>query len=340
MKVSARNADTFSKNPPTEIYAVLVHGRDAGLIHERVENLGRSVVPDLKDPFQVSELTGSEVKSDPARLVDEAAAQSLMGGRRVVFVRMGSEDITPALRTLFELESLESLVILESGDLATSSPVRKLMEKEDRGAALACYEDNGSSLGGLISEIGRSNGMSFSRDATDYLISHLGSDRMVSRRELEKLILYAGEKAEVSLEDAIAVIGDNGALSLEEIIYAAAGGDRQALEIGLSRASSEGISTIALLRAAQRHFQRLQMAAAACAQGKSPGDAIKSLRPPVLFLFTDRFKRQLTIWSEAKLATALGLLTEAETQCKSTGYPDRSIGERTLLRLSQVARAS
>ena len=163
---------------------------------------------------------------------------------------------------------------------------------------------------------------------------------MVSRRELEKLVLYAGEKSEVSLEDALAVIGDNGALSIEEIIYAAAGGDRQALEVGLARAASEGTSPIALLRAAQRHFQRLQMAAAACAQGKSPGEAVKSLRPPVIFLFADRFKRQLTIWSETKLATALTLLTEAETQCKTTGFPDRSIGERTLLRLAQVARAA
>ena len=340
MKVSARNAEAFSATPPPDVRAVLVHGRDAGLIHERVKKLGHSVVADLKDPFQVSELSGSEVKSDPARLCDEAAAQSLMGGKRVVFVRLGGEDITPALTTLFDSEAPGSLVILEAGDLAASSAVRKFMEKQDQAAVIACYEDNNASLGNFIAEVGRDHAVSFSRDATDYLVAHLGSDRMVSRREIEKLILYAGEKPEISLEDAIAVIGDNGALSIEEIIYAAASGDRQVLETGLSRAASEGISPIALLRAAQRHFHRLQMAAAAVTQGKSPAEAVKSLRPPVLFLFTDRFQSQLRIWTAGRLDAALQILTEAELQCKSTGFPDRSIGERTLLRLAQVARAA
>ena len=110
-------------------------------------------------------------------------------------------------------------------------------------------------------------------------------------------------------------------------------------ETGLHRATAEGISPIVLVRAAQRHFQRLQLAAAACGQGKTPHEAIKSLRPPVLFLFVERFQHQLTIWTEPQLAIALQLLTEAEGQCKSTGAPDQAIGERALMRLAQVARA-
>ncbi|MAI11432.1 MAG: DNA polymerase III subunit delta [Rhodospirillaceae bacterium TMED167] len=339
MKVTTRNADAFSKSPAAEVHVVLVHGRDAGLIHERVKNLGLSVVPDLQDPFQVSELTGSAIKSDPACLADEATALSLTGGRRVVLVRLGGEDISAALKQVLEMPNMESLVVLEAGDLAASSPVRKLLEKHEHGASLACYEDSGASLASLVSEMSQAAGIMFSQDALDYTIAHLGSDRLVSRREIEKLIIYAGDKSEVSLEDASAVIGDNGALSIEEIIYAAGNGNRQALETGLSRAAAEGISPIALVRAAQRHFQRLHFAAAACGKGKTPREAVKSVQPPVLFMFEERFQRQLGIWTEPRLATALQHLTESESQCKSTGVPDKAIGERVLLRLAQVARA-
>ncbi len=339
MKISARNADAFSKSPAAGVRVVLVHGKDAGLIHERVINLGLSLVSDLQDPFQVSELTGSEIKGDPARLADEAFAQSLTGGKRVVFVRLGAEDLSAALKPVLELENMESLVILEAGNLAATSPVRKLLEKHEHGASLACYEDGKASLAALVSEMSRAAEIVFSRDASDYIIGHLGSDRLVSRREIEKLITYAGIKSEVSLEDAIAVIGDSGALSIEEIVYAAGGGNRQALEIGLSRATAEGVSPVALVRAAQRHFQRLHFAVAACDQGKTAREAIKSLRPPVLFMFEERFQHQLSIWTTTRLATALQLLTEAECQCKSTGAPEQAIGARALMRLAQVARA-
>ena len=339
MKITARNADAFSISPTTEMRVVLVHGRDPGLIHERVRNLALSVVPDLQDPFQVSELTGPAIKSDPACLADEAAAQSLTGGRRVVLVRLGAEDISTALKQVLEMANIDALVVLEAADLAPTSPVRKLLENHEHGASLACYEDGRTTLASLVSEMSRAAGITFTRDASNYIVEHLGSDRLISRREIEKLIVYAGAKSEVSLEDAMAVIGDNGALSIEEIIYAVGCGNRQALETGLHRATAEGISPIVLVRAAQRHFQRLHVAVAACGQGKTPHEAIKSLRPPVLFMFVERFQRQLTIWTEPQLATALQLLTEAEGQCKSTGAPGRAIGERALMRLAQAARA-
>ena len=338
MKITARNADAFSKNPTADARVVLVHGRDSGLICERVRNLALSIVPDLKDPFQVSELTGPDIKNDPACLADESAAQSLMGGRRVVLVRIGAEDISGALKQVLEMANMDALVVLEANDLAATSPVRKLIENHEHGASLACYEDSRATLRSLVLEMSQAAGIVFRRDALDYIFEHLGSDRLVSRREIEKLIIYAGSKSEVSLEDAMAVIGDSGALSIEQIIYAVGSGNRQALETGLQRATAEGISPVVLVRAAQRHFQRLHFAVAACGQGKTPKEAIKSLRPPVLFMFEEQFQRQLNIWTETRLGRALQLLTEAEGQCKSTGTPNQAIGERALMRLARVAR--
>ena len=42
---------------------------------------------------------------------------------------------------------------------------------------------------------------------------NLGSDRMVSRMELDKLALYAAGQSEITLEDAQAVIGDAAAVT-------------------------------------------------------------------------------------------------------------------------------
>src|SRR5215470_7463371 len=69
------------------IRAVLFHGPDAGLVRERADRVARSVCRELADPFRVAELSGQILADDPARLADEAAQLSLVGGRRVVRVR-------------------------------------------------------------------------------------------------------------------------------------------------------------------------------------------------------------------------------------------------------------
>jgi DNA polymerase-3 subunit delta len=338
MKVAPRNTESFLRAPPENIRIVLIFGRDQGLVHERVLQAAKTIVPDLSDPFLVSNLTGGELKADPPKLSDEASSQSLVGGRRVVMVQLGGEDVSPALNLVLEGPKIDSLVVVEGGDLVTPSPVRKLLEGADEAAVIACYEDNQSSLGRLIDSVAQDYQIKVDRSAHQYLLSHLGNDRLVSRRELEKLMLYAGAKNDVSLEDAVAVVGDSGALSLEELIYAAAGGEREKLDDGFARAAAEGVSPIAIIRAAQRHIAKLQLATAAFESGKSPDESLKTVKPPVIFLYADRFKRQLTGWSSSRLASAASVLIDAETDCKTTGMPDQAICERALMSLAQVAR--
>ncbi|NQV56678.1 MAG: DNA polymerase III subunit delta, partial [Rhodospirillales bacterium] len=119
-----------------------------------------------------------------------------------------------------------------------------------------------------------------------------------------------------------------------------ADGDGDKLEVQLARAFREGQSSIAVLRAVLRHFQRLHFAAGFVADGQSVGQAMKQLRPPILFLFADRFIRQLSLWKLGRMRSALSVLTEAERDCKSTGLPDEAVCHRALMRLSMAARPS
>ena len=150
--------------------------------------------------------------------------------------------------------------------------------------------------------------------------------------------MYLGDREEAALEDVVASIGDSGILSLDEIVYAATDGNKVSLEKNLSRALVEGTSPIDIIRTANRHFQRLQLACSHVKNGQSSTQAMKSLRPPVMFMFADRFKSQLDLWSDVKINRALSVLTQAEIDCKSTGLPDGAICSRALMSLSRAAR--
>tara|TARA_Y100000294_G_scaffold33586_1_gene28982 strand:+ start:1013 stop:2035 length:1023 start_codon:yes stop_codon:yes gene_type:complete len=339
VKLPARQVAGFLRAPEPDTRAVLIYGSDRGLVRERVTTLAASITDDPSDPFRVSELTPEEVRADPARLGDEVAAQSMTGGRRLVFLRLDNSDISKPLALVLEDYPGDSLLIVEAGELSSRSAVRKLFEADREAVAIACYADDERAIDGLISDVLGAAGITAAPDARNYLLKQLGSDRMVSRRELEKLVLYAGEKQTVSLEDVVQIVGDNGALSLEEIAFAAADGNGDQLERQLARAFREGLSPIAVLRAALRHYQRLHMAAGFMAGGKSSDQAMKQLRPPVLFLFADRFRRQLQSWKPRRSRSAMALLGEAERDCKSTGIPDRAVCHRALMRLSMAAHS-
>lgn len=340
MKIALREIKGFLKNPPDHVLVILVYGRDEGLVYETALKISSTVVDDLTDPFKVSEFSGKDVVRDPSRLFEEATAQSLVGGKRIVRVRLENENISEQVSSLFDLPQLCALILLEAGNLKPSSPVRRLLEKHPNAAVIPCYQDNQNALTELILEVITPLGITVSRSANDYLLSHLGSDRMISRRELEKLVLYVGNNNKVSLEDAMCVVGDSSSLEIEHIVFAATSGEKNVLSANLTRAAAAGIPTVALLRATQRHVQRLLLAHARLINGKTPNEAIKSLKPPVLFIFTNDFRKQLNVWTPSLIKKALDLLTNAETLCKSTGLPDRIIGERVLLQLAQMANST
>lgn len=339
MKVAANRADAFSSRPDPAACAVLLFGPDTGLVRERADRLARSVVADLSDPFRVTDLSAGTLKGDPARLADEAASLALTGGRRVVRVRDAGDGLADAFAHLLDNFVGEALVVVEAGELEARSRLRKLFEAANNGAAIACYVEAGAELQRFIQDTLRQRGLSASDDAMEFLLGHLGGDRMVTRSELDKLALYVGDAAkQVTLDDAIACVGDSAALVLDDIAFGAFEGDGEGLVRALGRAAFEGVNGVAILRAAQRHAQRLHLALGLIAGGRTPEAAVKALRPPVFFKIESRFRAQLRLWSPRQIAGAMERLVEAEARCKTTGMPADAVCGQVLAEIALIAR--
>ena len=338
MKIAAGRADTFCRKPQDGVAAVLVYGPDRGLVQERAESLARAIVDDLRDPFRVSELTGKAIAGDPALLADEAAAQALTGGRRAVRVRDAGNDAANAAAAWLEVATGDSLVVLEAGELAASSRLRKLFEGADNGAAVACYGDDAASLEGVIDESLSHYGLRATPAARGALLARLGSDRKLSRREIDKLALYVGEGATEVDEAAVeAVVGDSASVTLDDLADAVAGGDHAGVGRSLARLHLDGVHPVGAIRAVERHFQRLHLVASAMAGGSDLDGSLAKLRPRVFFKRKPAFVGQLRRWPADTVAVALTLLLEAEIDCKTTGLPAEAVCGQALTRLTAAA---
>jgi DNA polymerase III subunit delta len=337
VQLPAPRVVAFLDHPDPQIRAVLLYGPDAGLVRERADRLARSVCSDLSDPFRVAELTAAALAEDPTRLADEAAQLSLVGGRRVLRVR-GASDPQARLFAGF-LADLpgDAFVVVEAGELARASPLRRAFETAAGAAAIACYPDGAREIAQVIRESLGAQRITASRDAVDYLVGHLGADRLLTRTELEKLALYAGEGGRIELDDARLSVGDSAALDLDDAVMAAAEGDARRLDRALARIFQEGTSPITVVRAALRHLQRLHRLVAAVADGIPIADALRSARPPVFFRHEDSFRRQLGRWREVPLRQALDRLAGAERAMKQTGFPAETLCREALSALVLMA---
>jgi DNA polymerase III subunit delta len=338
MKIPAPRIAAFLQRPDRDIRAVLLYGPDEGLVRERAGILARSVCPDLKDPFRVADLSGAALTADPARLADEAAQLSLTGGRRVVRVRGAGDILAKLFGGFLETAPGDAFIVVEAGDLPSRSSLRRSFEGAGRAAAIGCYRDTPRDLAVVIQETFATNCVTASRDATEFLVEHLGGDRGLTRSELEKLALYAGEGGHIELADARLSVSDSAALELDDAVMAAAEGDAAKLERVLGRVFQEGESPVSVMRALLRHLHRLHALSAGLAAGASLEEVLRNARPPIFFKQEDSFRRQLARWTEARLRPQLNRVAKAELYMNTTGLPAETICREAMLALARAAR--
>lgn len=339
MKLTWKQIDPFIKNPDTKARVVLIYGPDNGLMQERAKLIGKTIVPDLEDPFNVVSITADILNDDPARLSDEANAMSMMGGARLIRIENGGDKLTPLIKEYLKAPSSENLVIIEAGELGTRSSLRKACESAKNAAALPCYIEDERGVSNFIRETLSSAGYRIESDALYALSSNIMGDRARVRAEIEKLMTYMGDsKASsqnfIKLKDITASTGDTGTANLDDLVYSVAGSNAKGAMEAYSRLTSEGVPEIVILRTLQNHFRRLHYTNAMMQQGKSIDQAVKSLQPPLFFKVEQAFKAQVQKWRGPKLDMVMGKLTELEAQIKRTGTPVRTLCAQAILSLS------
>ncbi len=339
MKLTGGKANQFLRNPGDQVLLALIYGPDEGQVRSKARNLVKQIAGgDENDPFLVTALTKEEQAEDPTRLIDEAASIPMMGGRKIVWLRGFPDSAAKVLTDWLDEPKADTLIVAEGADLTPKNGMRKLAEKHERAASIACYADDQGALDEIIAITLKQAGLGISPDALHFLTARLGADRALTRSELEKLVIYKGEaKGEVSLEDVEAVSVDAAALTLDLAVDAALTGQPAKLDVEINRCFAEAINEIALIRATQNELVKLSTVQDAVANGTSPDQAIKQLRPPLFFKRQPAFKQMLRLWPQKRLAMAKDIMLAAERDCKTTGMPSQAVCHRALLRLANAA---
>lgn len=334
--LKAHEVGRYLDRPDISEGVFLAYGPDAGLVRETGQRLARRFAGSDADQMNLVVLDAAELDADPSRLAVEARTTSLFGDKRVIRVRNAGKSLTTTLSEI-AADPQGAVIVLEAGNLLPKDALRALVETAKMGRALPCYPDTDETIARLISDSFNKAGIAADADAQAAVRDSLGNDREVTRRELEKLVLFAESSKRLTREDVLTLCADNAALVLDEIADALGTGHAQALDTALERALANAVNAQQILVSALNHFATLRRWRTEVDAGKSPGAVLDSARPRPHFSRRAAMERQLRVWTDDALNAALDRLQTAVADSRKRYDLQETIVKRTLLAISMMA---
>jgi DNA polymerase-3 subunit delta len=317
MKATEARLKAALDKPPADIRLYLLFGPDEAGALSLADRLPRALGPEAER----IDLDGATLRSDPARLADEAASLSLFGAARHIRVAPAGDESLAAVTALLEAERVGNPVVMIAPTLKATSKVAKLALDSPLALALACYVPGGDQLEGIAGEIAREQGLRLGAGVARRLAQAGGGDRAVMAREIEKLALYldaAPERPAECDQQALDAVGaDLGEAETGDVIEALVAAKPGALGEALQRLDEAGVSPIPWLRALARRLANLAEMKGEVIAGGDVAGVMKRHR--VFFKEEAATGAALRRWSPQALARALTIVREAERAVMAGG---------------------
>ncbi len=318
--------------PDTGTTSFLLYGPEAGLVLDRAASLARLLSQRNKPNAEIVRLDERDLADDPDRLTVEVQTISMFAGYKVVWVRIGAQFDVDLMIELIK-GGHEAFLIVEASNLRPADKLRKLFESADGAAALPCYGDTARDVVPLIeAEVARRSA-SITPEAKSMIIALIGSDTALARSEIAKLVLFAGEGAQIDTRHVEAIIADNGDLALDHLAQATADKAADRALRQLDRLGAAGTSAQAGLAALVRHFERLHRVIVEIDAGTPSAHALAGVRPPLSFKQRDALTRHARAWRRGRIQRVIAKLQATIAETRRRPQLERQLTEQLILEL-------
>ena len=316
------------------------------------------VAPDLRE-FSLYDLDLADVSI--TEVLDRAQTPSLMAPFQVFFIRgvkalysRGShKEEFAAIEAYCKDPNPNALLVFVADHISIPADVRRMeMQDKDR------YERIRETLGDFcgIIELGRvdegdgirwvietaqAQGVKMEQDAARELVDSLGSDMMLIGNELEKLVLYVGEKKRITIGDVEIMVLSAKQRTLYELTDAISSKDRTralaVLDAMLSSGDGEEAAIGHLYMLAKTFRQMLVILEKNVRDSRAIWQALwQGFRVPP-FAAEDLIRQARRYKSRKELTRALKLIAKADLSLRSSPVSKRMVLENLVLDLATEA---
>ena len=293
--------------------AALVYGQDRGLVDYSVSQIAE-VLKLPKRTVSYADISFDELKSELNNI-------SLFGTKEIIKL----QDISTFDAKLKDLVKSNNhhMLIITAEELTPASALRKTFETEASLASIACYHDDIVSVERIARKYFSDAKKRIAPDALKYLSHSLYGDRYIIINEIEKLLTYVGDKADITLADVENVISGSTSAEPDMLCMYFFKKDRKAYLEELAKLLAENISAVWVVRALIRYSINIYSTLQKMSDGMSLEDAVSSMSPPRFFKYVANFKQIVSGYDRDRILKIMEALYKAEIALKSTGVNDR-----------------
>jgi DNA polymerase III subunit delta len=319
------------------------------------------VPPDLRD-FSLHDLDLPEVSV--AEVIDRARTPSLMAPFQVFFIR-GVKNLYTRGSHAEEFAAIEAylkdpnpaaVLIFVADHISIPADVRR-MELQDRDRYERIRETLGEYCGMVelarveesdgmrwIVEHAQKQGVTVEQDAARELVDALGADMMMVSSELEKLILYVGEKKQITLGDVETLVLAAKQRSLYELTDAVSAKDKAralaVLDAMLQSGEGEDAAIGHLYMLARTFRQMLVILEKGVRDSRTIYQALwQGFRVPP-FAAEDIIRQARRYKSRRELTRAIRLIARADLELRSNPPSKRLILEKLMMQLCEEPKVT
>ena len=331
MKLSTGQANAYFAKPDRDAAGALIFGADAMRIAiKRQQVIATLIGPSGEEEMRLTRIAASDLRKDPALLMDAVKAIGFFPGPRVALVEEANETVGAIITdALAEWVAGDAQIIVTAGALKPTSKLRKAFEAHTKAVAAAIY-DNPPTRDEIEKDL-KTAGIDQPPQDAMHMLMDLAKvlEPGDFRQTLEKIGLYKlDDSSPLNAEDILNCAPTSFEADVDDVLMVV--GDGQAAAIGpvMQRLQAQGVNAVTLCIGAMRHFRALHRIA-----------VDTSGRPQIWGPNRDKMLAQARRWGPLKLETALTVLTDTDLQLRSAGQhaPALALVERAFIRLAMLA---
>jgi len=266
----------------------------------------------LPDAGERVELSGAEVRSDPARLGDEARSSSLFGDSTHLYIRANGDDAHDAVRLLLEtIDTGEGEgacpVLIVASSATDKSRTAKLLEKRGEALVAMFYPPDLSTITAEVSRMAGAAGLKMTGDLHERIARACGLDLRLAQSEIDKLALFCDSSPQaprtVHADDLDAIGAGTEEEGFAPLVNAVLSGDGARIPGELRRMRELSLGAVGVLLAFERRTAQLAQLAGRLGTRGNISEFVESERRSGRIFWRDAgdLKTQLGFWRGKRL---------------------------------------
>ncbi|GMN03416.1 DNA polymerase III subunit delta [Erythrobacter sp. MTPC3] len=269
------------------------------------------IIEAMPDAGERLDLSGADLRRDPALLGDEARTESLFGDKRHILVRASGDEAHDALKALIETGESgaghAAPVLVVATSATDKSRTAKLLEKRADALVAMFYPPDMMSVAASVRAMADAAGLRLGGDLAERIARAAGLDVRLAQSEVTKLALYCDADPQSPKSASVEEYAEIGAATEEDgfqpVVNAVMGGETGRLSQEVRRMRELGLNPVGLLLALERRAAQLAQITARLGPRGSFDNLSKGEKAQLgIFWKEERdIRQQLTRWHRKKL---------------------------------------